>query len=1112
MAHELPEGTVTVLFTDVVGSTSLRTGRGDAAAQDIIHAHNELVRQQIEQHSGQEVKTIGDSFMVAFASARKAVECAVAVQKAVEEHNRHRPDQQVQVRIGLNTGEAIREEGDLFGSAVDAAARIIAKAEGGQILVSEAVRAVIGSAKDLRFVDRGRFRLKGFPERWRLYEVVWRKEAPIAGPTVVERTPFVGREAERADLRRLLEQSIRGQGALVMIGGEPGVGKTRLAEEVLLEARQRGVLAWSGRCYEMEGAPPYIPFVEILESAARVIPPPALRETLGDSAPEVAKLLPELRRLFPDIPPPLELPPEQERHYLLNSVREFLARAARAQPLLLLLDDLHWADDSTLLLLQHIAQQLREVPVLILGTYRDVELDVGRPLARALEGLLRQRLAHRIALRRLPQDGVAAMLRALSGQEPPAPLVQAVYAETEGNPFFVEEVFQHLTEEGKLFDPSGKDWRADLRVGELEVPEGVRLVIGRRLERVCEDCRRVLTAAAVIGRGFSFDLLQALGDPSAGSGQALDADALLDAVDEAERAHLIASTSDGPEARFTFAHELIRQTLVSGLSLPRRQRLHLRVAEAIERVYARTLEEHAADLAYHLYQAGTAAEPEKTAHYLALAGERAFEAAAFEDALRHYENALSLHPADDRPGRADLLHKRGLALRSLGRWEEALADWREALDIYEELGDAERVGRICMDMCYQLGWGARLGESLEIGRRGLAALGERVSAERCRLLGNVGRTLSVSGQYAAGSSMLAQSLAIAEEVGEQRLLGEILDHKTRHHFTHTQYPEAVDAGMRAAELLRSAGDLWNLADALWATQWSLLLLGRLDEAAKIGQELEPLAARLGHLFAVVIARAVRGFRELMLTGDIDAWQESHQDILELARSIGQGWVSNFHMYLGLGHFWRGQWEKALQDFQEAVKLERATFYAGAARGYLFLFKAYAGDSNGALAMLEQERQNLPRPGQANTMGAWSMLLAAIEGLTILGEREEAAKLYPLVAEAIDTRALLIELGVGLLQTVAGIAAAAGGQWEKAEEHYETALRQAHDLPFVIEQPEVRRWYARMLIDRARSGDPSTGSGRDREKARQLLTEAITMYRRIGMPKHVEMAEEMLSEL
>jgi tetratricopeptide (TPR) repeat protein len=345
---------------------------------------------------------------------------------------------------------------------------------------------------------------------------------------------------------------------------------------------------------------------------------------------------------------------------------------------------------------------------------------------------------------------------------------------------------------------------------------------------------------------------------------------------------------------------------------------------------------------------------------------------------------------------------------------------------------------------------------------------------------------------------------MAEELGDQRLLGEILNYKARHHLYNAQYPEAVDAGMRAAELLRSAGDLWYLADALWVTQWSLLLLGRLDEAAKTGQELEPLAASVGHLAALVQARHFRASRELMLTGDIDAYQEFARDNLELARSIGFGWVSVFHMWLGLEHFWGGQWEKALQDFQEAVKVEPAGFYAGAAWGYLSLFKAYAGDSNGALAMLEQKRQNLPRPGRANTLGAWTMLLAAVEGLAVLGEREEAAKLYPLVEEAIDTRALLIEFGAGLLQTVAGMAASAGGQWEKAEEHYQTALRQAHEIPVVLDQPEVRRWYARMLIDR--------DGPRDREKARQLLTEAIGMYRQIGMPKHVEMGEALLGNL
>jgi tetratricopeptide (TPR) repeat protein len=1022
----------------------------------------------------------------------------VDIQRALDQHGRRQPDQELRVRIGLNSGEAIQEEADLFGAAVNAAARISAKAQGSQILVSETVKALLGAAKDVQFVDRGRFRLKGFPERWHLFEVVWQEET-IAAPALVERTPFVGREAERSELRRLLDQAAKGHGALAMIGGEPGVGKTRIAEELMAEARQRGMTALIGHCYEMEGAPPYIPYVEIREAAARLFPPETLRDALGESAPEVARLMPELRRLFPDIPSPPELPPEQERRYLFNGMRDFLARVGRAQPLLLILDDLHWADDSTLLLLQHIAQQLQEMPVLILGTYRDVELDVARPLARTLEELLRQRLAHRIALRRLPQDSVSAMLRALSGQEPPKPLVESIYSETEGNPFFVEEVFQHLAEEGKLFDAQGR-WRSDLEVGELDVPEGVRLVIGRRLERVGEECRRVLTAAAVIGRGFSFELLEELSEA--------DTDALLDAVDEAERAQLITAAEDGPaqtsarmgEARFRFAHELIRQTLVSGLSLPRRQRLHLRVAEAMERVYA---QEHAADLAHHLHQAGAAADPEKTVRYLTLAGEQALGTAAFEDALRHYEDALSLQPAEERKARADLLYKRGSALRGLGRWEEAISDWRQALDAYEELGEAEAVGRVCIEMSWLLAWANRTAEGVQVARRGLSTRGEEVSADRCRLLAVAGDNLSLSGDHDAADPMIDQALEMAEGLGDQRLLGQVLTYKTAHHLYYAQFRTVVEVGMRAVELLREAGDVWELVNVLWYPQLAFNLLGRFDEAAEIEQELEPLASRLGHIGALLYARRSHGLRDLMLSGDIDEFAEFATRDMELCQSAGIPWVSNSYVWIGMGHFWGGRWQEALESFQEAARLESPGVEAGANLGVLFQGKAYAGHRDAALAMLEERRADLPRPGQANTWGSWVMLFAVVEGLAVLEEREEAAKLYPVVLEGIDTGCLIRWTDGRLFQTTAGIAAACGGQWEKAEEHYETALRQAHELPIVIEQPEVRRWYARLLIDRDGPGD--------RDKARELLTEAVAMYRKIGMPKHIEMAEAMLGE-
>ena len=416
------------------------------------------------------------------------------------------------------------------------------------------------------------------------------------GEQDVERQPFVGRDAEQQKLVAHLDGLSREGGALILIGGEPGVGKTRLAEEILADARERSMLALTGHCYE-EGAQPFIPFVEILEQMMRDVSETSLRKAMGDASAHIAQLVPELRRKVEDIPEPLELPPEQQRRALFNAVLDFLQRLSAERPVVLLLDDLHWADDATLGLLQHLAPHLSRAPMLVVGTYRDVELDVGKPFEKAMATLTRQKLAERLPLKRLPEKAVAALLAALGGSEPPEPLVRVIFHETEGNPFFVVEVFQHLSEEGKLFDESGA-WKTDVSVDELDVPEGVRLVIGRRLERLSETTPKLLTAAAIVGRRFELELVEALSD--------LDGEAFLDAVEEAETAKLVASEAGGRETRYTFTHELIRHTLMATLSLPRRQRLHLRVAEAIEQTYPKELRARASDLAHHLYQAGRA--------------------------------------------------------------------------------------------------------------------------------------------------------------------------------------------------------------------------------------------------------------------------------------------------------------------------------------------------------------------------------------------------------------------------------------------------------------------------------------------------------------------------
>ncbi|HSF17503.1 MAG TPA: protein kinase [Vicinamibacteria bacterium] len=377
----------------------------------------------------------------------------------------------------------------------------------------------------------------------------------VAEPaSTATRTPLVGRDSERTELDRMLDDTLEGRGGLVLLGGEPGVGKTRLAEEVLAAGRGRGLLGLTGHAYEEDGAP-FITAAEILEELCRLVDSTTLRRALGDTASEIARLLPDLRRRFSDIPEPVELPPEQQRRYLFNNVLEFLERLSRETPLVMLLDDLHWADESSLLLLEHLASHLRDLPALMVGTYRDVELDVGKPFEKSMARLVRQHQARRMVIKRLGEQDVADLLVALGGDAAPEQLVKAIYQETEGNPFFVEEVFHHLSEEGRLFDEEGR-WKDDLDVTELEVPEGVRLVIGRRLERLGDSTPKLLTKAAVFGRRFDMALLEAV-DGS-------DSDEVLDAIEEAEAARLIAPVA-GARAVSEFVHELIQQTLLGAV-------------------------------------------------------------------------------------------------------------------------------------------------------------------------------------------------------------------------------------------------------------------------------------------------------------------------------------------------------------------------------------------------------------------------------------------------------------------------------------------------------------------------------------------------------------------
>jgi tetratricopeptide (TPR) repeat protein len=765
------------------------------------------------------------------------------------------------------------------------------------------------------------------------------------------------------------------------------------------------------------------------------------------------------------------------------------------QPLLFVLEDVHWADESTLLLLQHLAERLQKMPILLLATYRDVELDVDRPLARRLEELVRRRLAHRVNLTRLPKDGVAAMIGALAGREPPASLVSAVFEETEGNCFFVEEVFHHLHEEGKLFDQTGS-WRTEVQVGEIDVPEGVRLVLGRRLSRLSESARRALSAAAVIGRNFTYELAEAVDE--------VGGDTLLDAVEEAQRAKLITSSEDPLRPRFSFAHELIRQTLLTGLALPRRQRLHLRVAEAIERVHMRDLEPHIPDLAHHLYQAGAAVDPAKAVGYLALAGHRAMESAAFEEALRAYERSVSLQPPEDVRGLADLLVKLGFAQRSLGRTIDAAASWRSALDKYAEVGEGDAAAQVCWDISYHVSWAGRPVEAIEFVQRGLMVTADERTVVRGNLLAQAGGLIGFLGDP-SGNAMIDEAFEIAAEAGDRRL--EMFARLCRLIvlYGYMEHLALLDEGVGAVEVLRDIGSPWDLASVLSLIEWSYFLTGQIAKSEEVHEELAPLAERIGHVVASLLTERGRAIREFAAHPDLDAYTQFAQRDFEICRDKELEWISNAYGFLGLDAFWRGDWEKALVHARTAVDTEPPGGFSGWAWTCEFLLTAYLGREERAVQMLDSWRPSLATGDGPATWGAWSSLHAAVEGLFILGRREEAAALYDAVVATRRTGSLFANVYFRrLTQTVAGIAAHAGGRFDRAGVHFEEALRQAAELPMVLEGAEARRFYAGMLAERDAPGD--------RERARQLLEEALETYRSVGTVRHADLAESMLKAL
>lgn len=924
------------------------------------------------------------------------------------------------------------------------------------------------------------------------------------------RTPFVGRETESGAIRAALRAAPHGRGALVLLAGGPGVGKSRLAEEMAHLAAREGFRVSRGHCYERDEPFPFLPFAEILESSlAQAASREDDRPSMSEAVAELAQIAPRLRRAFPGLPEPPELPPHQRRRHLFQTFTEWLMRAAQTRPQLFLVEDLHWADESSLALLVHLAHGLTQVPVVIVATFR-AEIDGGNAvLGRTLEELIRLGIRP-LRLGGLSRDETYRMLQGLDERQPSSRVANLVFDVTEGNPFFVQEVYQHLIEDGRVLDAAG-EFRSDVTIDQIDVPENVRLVVGRRLDRLGDPERKILAAAAVIGRSFSFQLVHLLLEQ-------LEVDELCDAIEKAQQMGLLIPSAEGPETPFTFAHEIVRQTLLHGITPPRRQRLHARVARAIQSLHPRAAEERAGEIASHLLKAGAFAQRRDLATALLLAGKAALAASAFEEAHRTLESALACHD-DPSTARAEVLMAMAAADHGIGRFDEAFVHGSEAIEIYVTAGDREAIGRCFNEVVDGLFWAHRYRKVIKIARRGLSLLAGERSAHRLRLLCHVSLITAAAGSYEEAHDGFAQAVELARDMGDEALLARALADRSVLHYYFAELEDTLADGRAAAEAcarLPASLDGWRLT---WMEQ-AATLLGRHAEARLIAQRLDQVVAHVPQPDNVVSCRLLRAWLAYGADLDLARLRESLEglavDMTEAEavplRPVDQKqWPSsvrpavvpgNASMHLSLVDFLRGDWEAAAVAAESAYASSFPNPGQGSIVGTLFRQRAYLGDRSGALALLDEAPQVVPTIGRPNTLGQWNMLVLMVEGLSVLGERERVAALHPAMIDLLATRAVWIPTAPRLVETAAGVAAAAAGEWTAAEGHFASAARQAEELGQRLEQVELRRFRAMMLLDRAATGD--------RAAARSLLGEAAELYGRHGLPRHRELTERLLT--
>jgi DNA-binding SARP family transcriptional activator len=881
---------------------------------------------------------------------------------------------------------------------------------------------------------------------------------------------FVGRDLEFTRLRRRWAHTGSGAGSVVMIGGEPGIGKTRLAAEFAHAMHEQGALVLHGRCDEGL-AVPYQPFVEALRPYARAAGVDRLHVDLGDLAPELGRLLPELAALGQ----PIRADPESERFAMFEATAALIEAMTYDQPALVVLDDLHWATNPTLLLLRHLMRSERPLAVMILCTYRETEFDLGQPLAQLLANLQGDSSAERLSLRGLNDSAITALVQAAVGHaldDRTPQLARVLGAQTAGNPFFVRELLADVTQADVIY-PASDRLSLDAMATRLQIPEGLRYVIGQRVARLPAPARRLLNVAAVAGATSSFVLLEhVLGEQSG----------VLDALDQAVAAGLLIEAEHGD---YVFSHALVRQTIYGQLSKARRMRLHRQLGEALEALD--DTEAHVEALAYHFAQAAADGQSIKAADYGLAAGRSATGRLGYEEAAAHYQRALqslALGSRSQAPRCCELLLALGEACWGAGQLDQARQAYSQAAELAEQLGDATALARAALGFC-----GPYFEVALAVTRprvdmleRALVGMGDGDSPLRAQLLSRLAIYVDEGG------------LAFARQ---------------------------------AVEMARRVADRLTLADVLWATYTTLNDPATPQRSLAVADELGCAADGIGEHRLRALAHGCK-LQQLLELGDTDAVERELEALQRLTRSrkvrhltwmltmiqVGLAYlegrledceaIANHTLAHGLGE----SDETAAQVFAAqmlAVRGEQGrldelveTVQGYAARYPAFIHWRCAMTSiHARLNEKERAREQLNALAHADFTDFprdtfWlGHMFGLGEVVSILGDAARAQLLYLLLTAYGDRYAVPFPcMCQGSVSRSLGLLATTLSRYDDARRHFEHALMMNARIRSPLWIARTQHDYARMLLLR---DDPG-----DHDRALELLDDALEAAQRLGL--------------